>query len=132
MQEFKSGATLFTIGITDKHKESASFADVAELLLSETEPVRLFLKESGEMSSRGRALVLAMEEMRVSYRKSWLLLYLLFFKGVSPDEIVNASRGQVTKAQVRKDKSRALARLRAILGKYSEFSDQPAREGEDS
>ncbi|MCL5290910.1 MAG: hypothetical protein M1548_00040 [Actinobacteria bacterium] len=95
--------------------------EIDALLMIETEPIRRALRRSDEVPVRVRALLMAMEELRRRYRRSWLLLHLLYFESVEPDEIVERSGGRITKEQLRKDKSRALSRLRKILEAFPEF-----------
>ena len=96
-------------------EKERNLREIDEILMQETEPLRAFLREASEVSPDARAITEAMERLRTRYRKSWLLLYLLFYEGVSPDEIIAAGGSRVTRDQIRKDKSRALKRLAAIL-----------------
>lgn len=101
--------------------------EIDALLMMETEPIRKLILDSG-IPPKIKALLSGMEELRKKYRRSWLLLYLLYFESVPIDEIVEKSGGRISKEQIRKDKSRALSRLKAILTDYPEFADMRSQE----
>ncbi len=101
--------------------------EIDALLMVETEPIRRLLLGS-DVPPRIRALLSGMEELRKKYRRSWLLLYLIYFESIPTDEIVEKSGGRISREQIRKDKSRALARLKAILMGYPEFAGTRSEE----
>lgn len=102
------------------------------MLLMETEPIRKFFTETDTVRAKTRALIMAMDELSLKYPKSWLLLNLLFFEEVTAAEIAEASGGRVNMDQIRKDKHRALGRLRNILNNYPDFQDQETPKGDEA
>lgn len=86
--------------------------------------------QTGEIPPRVSAVNQAMEDLHAKYPKSWALIDLLFFEEVSVDEIVEASDGRITKDHIRKDKHRALRRLKTILDNYPDSHDEDNLEGD--
>ena len=87
---------------------------------------------TGETPPRIRALNAAMGDLRAVYPKSWALLDLLYYEEVPVEEIVETSGGVVTRDHIRKDKFRALQRLKKLLDNYPDFQDEDIPEGEGS
>ncbi len=88
--------------------------------------------DAGEISPRIRALNAAMDDLHAVYPKSWALLDLLYYEEVPVEEIVEASGSVVTRDHIRKDKFRALQRLKKLLDNYPDFQDEDIPEGEGS